>query len=213
MNKVKIIGERLESLPDELRYVSWPGYPLKSLPFNPEHLVDLEMPFSKLQHLWKDAKEGSAGFCFPGSKIPEWFINQNQTSSIEIKDVHRSFMRVQQSHWYSDKLVGFHFVVCIVASCESSNHIGHSYVKCKCKIKDPDCDGQDLTFHFPAILIEHPKSDHVFIKSIMPRSVLSDRMSYGEYIPMTDPIFNTENSFFWEKARFQFSTSDSCCDL
>ena len=56
MNKVKIICEELKSLPDELRYVSWPGYPLKSLPFNPEHLVDLEMPFSKLQHLWKDTK-------------------------------------------------------------------------------------------------------------------------------------------------------------
>ena len=56
MNKVKIICEELESLPDELSYVSWPGYPLKYLPLKPKHLVDLEMPYSKLQHLWKDTK-------------------------------------------------------------------------------------------------------------------------------------------------------------
>ncbi|KAK3170489.1 hypothetical protein Dsin_032660 [Dipteronia sinensis] len=57
--KVKIICEGLESLPDELRYLCWHGYPLKSLPlkFNPEHLVDLEMPYSKLQSMpLKDTK-------------------------------------------------------------------------------------------------------------------------------------------------------------
>ncbi|KAK0587665.1 hypothetical protein LWI29_026574 [Acer saccharum] len=200
MNKVKLIGEGLESLPDELRYVSWPGYPLEYLPLKPEHLVDLEMPFGKLQHLWKDTKGSTASFCFPGSEIPEWLIYQNQGSSIKIDFPPHS----------NSNFVGF--VVCFVASCESSNHIDFTDVKCECKIKDPDCDGngQDITFNFPKIVIEHPKSDHVFIQSIKARSVLSDRMSY---VPMTDPRFNTENSFFWEKARFQFSTSDSCCEV
>ncbi|KAK0586915.1 hypothetical protein LWI29_014352 [Acer saccharum] len=419
MNKVKIIGEGLESLPDELRYVSWPGYPLKSLPLKPEHLVDLEMLFSKLQHLWKDTKfpdvsgaithlhlagtaiekvpysaieslskivnldissntmlrnlpsmrhltslkflflngcsnitefpdvsekivtlclretgieevpsfverlanlhtltlrhckrlkkvssrifqlrlgggrldlsgcsklenfvevmlpssmtrelsmrycknlnleslcnltrlseldlsgcpgvekkldnmspsglcslrsldlsecnmEGRDSYCFPGSEIPEWLIYQNQGSSIEID---------LPPHWYSNKFVGF--VVCIVASCESRNHIGHSYVRCQCKIKDSDCDGQDITFNFPkTVIIEQPKSDHVFIKSIMPGSVLLDRKSDGSRLKMTSRRSETKNPF-WQKARFRFSTSeeeeedyhsesDSCCKV
>ncbi|KAK0588210.1 hypothetical protein LWI29_035998 [Acer saccharum] len=327
----KILCEGLESLPDELRYVSWPRYPLKSLPLKPEHLVDLEMPHSKLQHLWKDTKslgklrridlsecgeltevpdlsqatnldsmelrccssltkfpkisstvtqlclcgtaieevpdsaikslskiveldissntrlrnlpsmrhltslerlhlydcsnitkfpeisgaitfldlsgtaieeEGRDSFCFPGSEIPEWFINQNQGSSIKID---------LPPHWYSNKFVGF--VVCIVASCESSNHIDLSSVKCNCKIKDPDCDWQDITFRFPKTVIEHPKSDHVFIKSIMPDSVRVDfKSDQNRCIRMTDGIFNTENSFSWQKARFGFSTSKACYD-
>ena len=47
-----------EGLPDELRYLSWHGYPLKSLPikFNPNLLVELEMYESNIQHLWKDTK-------------------------------------------------------------------------------------------------------------------------------------------------------------
>ena len=105
------------------------------------------------------------------------------------------------------------FVVCIVASCESSNHIGYSCVDWECKIKDPDCDWQDLTFYFPATLIKHPKSDHVFIKSIMPYTVFVDRKSDGKCFKMTDPRFNTENSFSWQKARFRFSTSKSCCKV
>ena len=105
------------------------------------------------------------------------------------------------------------FVVCIVASCESSNHIGYSWVNCECKIKDPDCDWQDLTFNFPKTLTNHPKSDHVFIKLIMPHTVFVDRKSDGERFRMTDPRFNTENSSSWQKARFRFSTSQGCCKV
>ncbi|KAK3170492.1 hypothetical protein Dsin_032663 [Dipteronia sinensis] len=147
-------------------------------------------------------EEGRDSFCFPGSEIPEWFIYQNQRSSIKID---------LPPHWYNNKFVGF--VVCIVASCESRIHIGHSYVECECKIKDPDCDGQDITYRFPYTVIEHPKSDHVFIKSIMPGSVLVDRKSDGSFFNMSDPRFNTENSFSWQKARFRFSTSNDCCKV
>ncbi|TXG50363.1 hypothetical protein EZV62_022887 [Acer yangbiense] len=116
-------------------------------------------------------------------------------------------------NWYNDKFVGF--AMCIVASCKPSNHIVLvSYVKCECKIKDPDCDGQYITFRFPNIVIEHPKSDHVFIKSIMPSSVrVSSESDYSKVFDMTDPIFNPENSFSWQKARFRFSTSESCCKV
>ena len=48
------LGEGLQSLPYSLRYVHWHGYPLKSLPpnFNPENLVELNMPYSKVDKLW-----------------------------------------------------------------------------------------------------------------------------------------------------------------
>ncbi|KAK2643364.1 hypothetical protein Ddye_025127 [Dipteronia dyeriana] len=57
MNKVKIREGVLESLPD-LRYLCWHRYPSKSLPskFNRDHLVELDMSYSNLQHLWKDTK-------------------------------------------------------------------------------------------------------------------------------------------------------------
>ncbi|KAL5753554.1 hypothetical protein ACOSP7_021774 [Xanthoceras sorbifolium] len=52
------ICEGLELLPDELRYLFWHGYPLKSLPFkfSPDHLVELHMPSSNIEYLWKDTK-------------------------------------------------------------------------------------------------------------------------------------------------------------
>ncbi|CAN6544944.1 unnamed protein product [Malus baccata var. baccata] len=43
-------------LPDSLRYLEWPRYPLESLPstFSPENLVELHMPGSKVKKLWKE---------------------------------------------------------------------------------------------------------------------------------------------------------------
>jgi hypothetical protein len=52
-------------LPDELRIIEWCGCPLKSLPyplkslppdFEPDKLVELSMPFSPIQKLWKGVK-------------------------------------------------------------------------------------------------------------------------------------------------------------
>ncbi|CAK7328814.1 unnamed protein product [Dovyalis caffra] len=45
----------LESLSNELRYLHWDGYPLRSLPSNfiPEHLVELNLSSSKVEQLWK----------------------------------------------------------------------------------------------------------------------------------------------------------------
>ncbi|KAL6315719.1 hypothetical protein AAG906_006581 [Vitis piasezkii] len=43
---------------DDLRYLYWHGYSLKSLPkdFSPKHLVDLSMPYSHIKKLWKGIK-------------------------------------------------------------------------------------------------------------------------------------------------------------
>ncbi|KAK2655841.1 hypothetical protein Ddye_008893 [Dipteronia dyeriana] len=47
------LDQGLELLPDELRYLHWHRYPLKSLPsnFNPDRLVELEMRYSNIEQL------------------------------------------------------------------------------------------------------------------------------------------------------------------
>lgn len=52
-NKV-YLRQPLESLPNSLVYFHWHSYPLKSLPpnFAPNGLVELNMPYSKLENLW-----------------------------------------------------------------------------------------------------------------------------------------------------------------
>ena len=48
------IPTALESFSDELRYLEWSGYPLKSLPltFCAQKLVELRMPNSQVSKLW-----------------------------------------------------------------------------------------------------------------------------------------------------------------
>lgn len=47
------LPQGLDTLPDTLRYLNWPTYPLKSLPssFMPQNLVELNMPSSQLEQL------------------------------------------------------------------------------------------------------------------------------------------------------------------
>lgn len=48
----------LNDFPDELKLLSWPGYPMECMPSNfcPEYLVELSMPNSKLKKLWKEVE-------------------------------------------------------------------------------------------------------------------------------------------------------------
>ncbi|KAJ4723405.1 putative disease resistance protein (TIR-NBS-LRR class) [Melia azedarach] len=52
-------SEDLEYLSDELRYLYWHGYPYTTLPkdFNPDNLIRLCLPYSKVERLWKGEKE------------------------------------------------------------------------------------------------------------------------------------------------------------
>ncbi|XP_048594714.1 disease resistance protein RPP2A-like [Brassica napus] len=52
------LPQGLYSLPDELRLLHWEGYPLENLPqkFNPENLVQLNMPYSDMVKLWEGKK-------------------------------------------------------------------------------------------------------------------------------------------------------------
>ncbi|XP_031249156.1 disease resistance-like protein DSC1 isoform X2 [Pistacia vera] len=48
----------LEYLSDELRYLYWVGFPLKTLPprFSPEKLIELNLPYSNIEQLWIGTK-------------------------------------------------------------------------------------------------------------------------------------------------------------
>ncbi|XP_027337251.1 disease resistance protein RML1A-like [Abrus precatorius] len=49
-----LLPHGLQSFPDELRYLSWMHYPLKSLPenFSPQNLVMLDLQFSQVEKIW-----------------------------------------------------------------------------------------------------------------------------------------------------------------
>ncbi|KAJ4723236.1 Disease resistance protein (TIR-NBS-LRR class) family [Melia azedarach] len=53
------LSEDLEYLSEELRYLYWHGYPCNTLPkdFNPENLIELCLPYSKVERLWEGKKE------------------------------------------------------------------------------------------------------------------------------------------------------------
>ncbi|XP_010414675.1 PREDICTED: probable WRKY transcription factor 19 [Camelina sativa] len=58
-NQCKLrLSQGLETLPDELRLLHWENYPLKCLSqkFNPENLVEVNMPYSNMKKLWEGKK-------------------------------------------------------------------------------------------------------------------------------------------------------------
>ena len=52
------LDQGLEYLPEELRYLYWHQYPLKTLPldFEPENLIELNLPYSKVEQIWEGKK-------------------------------------------------------------------------------------------------------------------------------------------------------------
>ncbi|KAL5751566.1 hypothetical protein ACOSQ2_022073 [Xanthoceras sorbifolium] len=86
------LHQGLELLPDELRYLHWHRYPLKSLPsnFKPDHLVELEMPYSKIEQLWKDNQplENLRRIDLSYSRHLMEAPNISQVSNLEIMALH-----------------------------------------------------------------------------------------------------------------------------
>ncbi|KAG4177036.1 hypothetical protein ERO13_A11G282539v2 [Gossypium hirsutum] len=54
-----LLPQGLLSLPNELRYLYWEGYPLKTLPasFDPRNLVELDMRDSNVEQLWEGKQD------------------------------------------------------------------------------------------------------------------------------------------------------------
>ncbi|GAY65118.1 hypothetical protein CUMW_238790 [Citrus unshiu] len=55
------LNQGLEYLPEELRYLHWHEYPLKTLPsnFEPENLIELNLCYSKVEQIWEGEKNVS----------------------------------------------------------------------------------------------------------------------------------------------------------
>lgn len=58
MNFKVHLPEGLEYFSDELRYLYWDEYPLKTLPinFSVENLIEVSLPYSQIQQLWEGKK-------------------------------------------------------------------------------------------------------------------------------------------------------------
>ncbi|KHG06557.1 putative WRKY transcription factor 19 -like protein [Gossypium arboreum] len=54
-----LLPQGLLSLPDELRYLYWERYPVKTLPtrFDPKNLVELDMSYSHVEQLWEGKQD------------------------------------------------------------------------------------------------------------------------------------------------------------
>ncbi|KAI9119834.1 hypothetical protein K1719_009223 [Acacia pycnantha] len=59
INHTVYLVDGIDSLSNELRYFSWKGYPLKSLPqgFSPTKLVEIHMVYSKVSKLWDGVQD------------------------------------------------------------------------------------------------------------------------------------------------------------
>ncbi|KAK1592767.1 hypothetical protein Q3G72_029972 [Acer saccharum] len=103
---------------------------------------------------------------FSGSEIPKWVRYQKDGSSLTMD---------LPPHWYINNFFGI--VLCIVASCDSSD--GDYSFDCTCSFIDSNCDRHENICYWkisneeatrePITLgrvttPEHPKSDHVFVK-------------------------------------------------
>ncbi|XP_061353215.1 disease resistance protein RPV1-like isoform X3 [Gastrolobium bilobum] len=81
----KNFSASLDFLSNNLRYLLWPSYPFTSLPseFEPYHLVELNVPNSSIQHLWKGHKERRHFRCGFDIIIPwEWKFFYSATNRI-----------------------------------------------------------------------------------------------------------------------------------
>ncbi|KAL5845682.1 hypothetical protein ACOSQ3_009206 [Xanthoceras sorbifolium] len=73
------ISDDLEYLSNELRYLKWHGYPLKSLPssFQPKHLFKLSMCNSNVVYIWEGIKN-----------LVRFFSNLCDLKSLQILNLH-----------------------------------------------------------------------------------------------------------------------------
>ncbi|XP_037493747.1 disease resistance protein RPS6 [Jatropha curcas] len=115
-----ILPDGLDFLPEQLRYLSWHRYPLKSLPlkFCPNNLVQLHLPESQLKQLWDGDNKPF--------KSLEVMNLQSSLSLLRISDSFQapnleelrlsscsSLIEIPSSLKYSTKLVRLHLDYCV----------------------------------------------------------------------------------------------------
>ena len=68
------LQQGLENLPEELRYLYWHGYPLKTLPldFVPQNLIELNFPYSKVEQIWEGKKVNICSYFLKYISFDAW---------------------------------------------------------------------------------------------------------------------------------------------
>ncbi|CAK7328817.1 unnamed protein product [Dovyalis caffra] len=113
-----LLPQGLESLSDELRYLHWDGYPLRSLPlnFSPQKLVEINLSSSKVEQLWEgnqhlvNLKEINLSNCVHLAEIPDL----TQAANLESLNLQfcTSLLEVPKSIQYLDNLSDFNLRSC-----------------------------------------------------------------------------------------------------
>ncbi|KAB1207017.1 putative WRKY transcription factor 52 [Morella rubra] len=125
----------LRSMPtNELRVMDWLGFPLKSLPtnFQSDHLVQLNMPCSRIKQLWKGIKE------FDGTR-PDYdqfveFVYHFETDEGILKSP--LVLRAPKDHSLGP--IGFGVYIPAKWFLERSNNLeGWSYIKASVETRSP----------------------------------------------------------------------------
>ncbi|XP_061987784.1 disease resistance protein RPV1-like [Populus nigra] len=117
-NSKVLLPHGLDSISNELRYLHWDGYPLRSLPFNfiPQNLVEINISSSKVEQLWQgnqnlvNLKEVNLSNCKHLTEIPDL----SQAANLESLNLQSctSLTEVPQSIRYLDKLSDFNLRSC-----------------------------------------------------------------------------------------------------
>ncbi|TXG62296.1 hypothetical protein EZV62_013659 [Acer yangbiense] len=98
------LSEDLEYLSNELRFLKWHNYPLKSLPssFQPQKLVQLDLCYSRIEYIWKDIKPSmeylkviNLSFSYNLIKTPDFEVIPNLERldlqcCTKLREVHKS---------------------------------------------------------------------------------------------------------------------------
>jgi len=128
---------------------------------------------------------GVSSFCFPGCKVPAWFVQQNSAASVTIK---------LPSHCASSELLGF--MLCTVVAFEQSyDDSGGFQVKCTYHFKNDHADPCVRHCYFASCY-----------GSLHKRSIHSDHLFLGY-----DPCLNATKDFWYGKlseVSVEFSVED-----
>ncbi|KAH9782176.1 ADP-ribosyl cyclase/cyclic ADP-ribose hydrolase [Citrus sinensis] len=177
---LKICGlqlpQGLEHFSNNLRLLDWHGYPWKSLPSNLQldKTVEFKMCYSCIEELWKGIKAVSDpshkfSIVVPGSEIPEWFMYQNEGSSITV---------TRPSYLYNmNKVVGY-AICCVfhVSKHSTGTYLWRSYsqVELHCSM-----DGSNVS-HFIRSRgnFGHAGSDHLWLFYLSRQECYNDKWHF-----------------------------------
>ncbi|GMN67214.1 hypothetical protein TIFTF001_036277 [Ficus carica] len=112
------LNQDLQFLPHSLRFIYWPRYPSKCLPsnFEPSNLVELHMPFSKLEQLWDGVQDLDKLKCINLSNSVNLKLIPDLSRAPNLESISlqfcRSLVKVPWNTLRSNKLINLNLIGC-----------------------------------------------------------------------------------------------------